>query len=156
MQISRRIWLPVALIGTVTVCAWCSVISGVGGWVMGRDIALREAQVAFEATAVANGPALPDLGVLVTRLDRSGPAARAGIARGDTIVALDADPLDNARDLHDALGRYRVGETVRVKVVRERDSIDVAVQLAAFPGGSPDQPYLGIYYTARDDEPADL
>lgn len=156
MHISRRIWLPAALIGTTTLCVWCSLLSGVGGWVTGRDIAQREAQVAFQATAVADQPALPDLGVLVTRLDRSGPTARAGLVRGDLIVAMEMTALTDARDLRDLLSRYRVGETVRLQVLRDRDSISVAVQLDAYPGANPARPYLGIYYTARDDEPADL
>jgi S1-C subfamily serine protease len=76
---------------------WCGVFAGVGGWVAGRDIGRREARLELSATAAVQ-PVLPDLGVLVTRLDRSGPAARAGVARGDVIVAIEGVYVQDARD----------------------------------------------------------
>ncbi|WP_448542696.1 S1C family serine protease [Roseiflexus sp.] len=135
-------------------CAWCGVFAGVGGWVAGRDMGRREARLELSATAAVQ-PVLPELGVLVTRLDRSGPAARAGVARGDVIVAIDGVYVQDARDLRDQLLRYRVGDTVRLTLLRDRGEQTVNVVLDAFPG-NPRMPYLGVYYTARGEEPADL
>jgi S1-C subfamily serine protease len=133
---------------------WCGVFAGVGGWVAGRDIGRREARLELSATAAVQ-PVLPDLGVLVTRLDRSGPAARAGVTRGDVIVAIEGVYVQDARDLRERLLRYRPGDTVRLTLLRDRGEQTVNVVLDAFPG-NPRMPYLGVYYTARGEEPADL
>lgn len=155
MKLERRVPLPWLIAGAVVACAWCSFLSGLGGWVMGRDLAGREQQAMF-ATEIAARDDLPPLGVMVTRLDRTGPAARAGVQRGDMIVALDGVHVEDARDLRDQLRSFRSGDTVRLTLLRERDAAqDISVRLDAFPDDN-QRPYLGIYYTARAEEPADL
>ena len=154
MKLERRVPLPWLIIGAVVACIWCSFLSGLSGWIMGRDLAGREEQAKF-ATEIAARSDLPPLGVLVIRLDRTGPAASAGIQRNDTIVALDGIRLESARDLRDQLRSYQVGDTVRLTVLRDQGEEHVSVRLAAFPDDSR-RPYVGIYYTARGDEPADL
>jgi S1-C subfamily serine protease len=146
--------VPWLLAGALIACAWCSFLSGIGGWVMGRDLAGREQQALLE-TAAAGRADLPPLGVLVTRLDRTGPAAAAGIQRGDTIVAINGAHVEDARDLRDQLRTYRSGDTVRLTVLGETGESDIAVKLEAFPGDTR-RPYLGVYYTARGEDPADL
>ncbi|MGQ9547957.1 MAG: PDZ domain-containing protein [Roseiflexus sp.] len=149
-----RWWFAGVAVVAALLCMWCGVFAGFGGWVAGRDIGRREARLELSATAAVQ-PALPDLGVLVTRLDRSGPAARAGVARGDVIVAIEGIYVQDARDLREQLLRYRVGDTVRLTLLRDRGEQIVNVALDAFPG-DPRMPYLGVYYTARGEEPADL
>jgi len=154
MKLERRapvVWL---VVGAMIVCAWCSGLSALGGWVMGRDLARRAASAEF-ATASAVKDGLPLLGVLVTRLDRSGPAQRAGVQRCDTIVAINGTRVQDARDLRDQLSSYRPGDIVHLVVLRGSSQEDVAVRLDSFPGDDR-EPYLGIYFTARGDEPADL
>jgi PDZ domain-containing secreted protein len=153
MRVGRRASLPWLLAGAAIACAWCSFLSGLGGWIMGQDLARREEQASF-ATAGAVRQDRPPLGVLVVRLERDGPAARAGIQSDDTITAIGGARVESARDLRDQLLRYRPGDIVRLTVLRDRQE-DVPVRLAPFPGDSA-RPYLGIYYTARGDEPADL
>lgn len=154
MKLERRTPLMWLAVGAIVVCAWCSVLSGVGGWVMGQDLARRAARAEF-ATSVAASEGLPQLGVLVTRLDRTGPAARAGIQRGDTVIAINGARVQDARDLRDRLHTYRAGDVVRLLMLRDATQSSVSVRLDPFPGDDT-QPYLGIYYTARGDEPADL
>ena len=153
MKFGRRASLPWVLVGAMLICAWCSLLSGLGGWVMGQDLARREEQSKF-ATASTLRRDLAPLGVLVVRLDRSAAAARGGVVSGDTIVALNGVRVESAHDLHDQLLRYRPGDIVRLTVLRDRET-DLPVQLESFPGEST-RPYLGVYYTARADEPADL
>lgn len=150
----RRWWIAGLVAAAAFLCLWCGVFAGIGGWVAGRDIGRREARLELSATAALQ-PVLPELGVLVTRLDRSGPAARAGVARGDVIVAIEGVYVQDARDLRDQLLRYRVGDTVRLTILRDRGEQTISVALGAFPG-NPRLPYLGVYYTARGEEPADL
>jgi PDZ domain-containing secreted protein len=154
MKLDRRVPLPWLMGGAVVACVWCSFLSGLGGWIMGRDLAGREQQALY-ATETAARSNLPPAGVLVTRLDRAGPAARVGIDRGDMIVAIDGVAVEDARDLRDHLRSYRSGDIIRLTVLRERGQENLTLPLAAFPDDSR-RPYLGIYYTARGDEPADL
>lgn len=154
MGLDRKWVTAAASIAAVLFCVWCSALSGIAGWVVGGDIAARETRMQMGATATVRAD-LPPLGVLVTRLDREGPAARAGVLRGDVIVAIDGAPLADARDLRDALLHVRPGDRVRLTVERERSELTLTADLIAFPD-NPQRAYLGIYFTARAEEPADL
>ena len=154
MKRERRAPLAWLALGAVLLCAWCSFLSGLGGWVMGQDLAGRETRAEL-ATASALKQNLPPLGVLVTRLDRSGPAARAGLQRGDTIIAINGTKIQDARDLRDQLNAYHAGDTVLLTLLRATSQESIAVSLDPFPGDNL-RPYLGVYFTARGDEPADL
>lgn len=151
MKFERRASLPWLLFGALFVCAWCSLLSGLGGWFMGQDFGRREARAELTTT----GNELPPLGVLVTRLDRTGPAAGAGVLRNDTIVAIEGIHVQDARDLREQLQRLQPGKTVRLTVLNDHGQHDALVQLAPHPNDN-SRAYLGIYYTARADEPADL
>ncbi len=153
-MLNRRWVITGLIVGSLLLCGWCSLLSVIGGWVIGGDIAGREARVRYTSTAVAR-PDLPPLGVLVTRLDRTGPAAQAGVVRGDIITAIDGVQIQDARDLRDALNRLRVGVNVRLMLDDGTLQHEVQVPLAAFPN-EPQRPYLGIYFTSRAEEPGDL
>ena len=154
MKLERRVSLPWLIAGTLVSCVWCSFLSGLGGWIMGRDLAAREQHALYE-TAIAARADLPQLGVLVTRLDRTGPAQRVGIARGDMITAFNGTHLEDARDLRGHLDDVHPGDSVRLTVLREHGEEDITLRLGSFPDDN-QRPYLGIYYTARGDDPADL
>src|SRR5437667_7988939 len=118
MKIDRRAPLPWLVSGAVILCAWCSLLSGLGGWIMGQDLTRREEQARF-ATAIIDRQNRPPLGVLVVRLDRAGPAAHAGVQPDDMIVAINGAHVESARDLRDRLLSYRVGDTVRLTLLRD-------------------------------------
>lgn len=63
-------------------------------------------------------------GLLVREVEDDSPAARAGIAEGDLIVAVDERPISSADDLFDALGRD--GE-LRITIVRGADEQTLTV-----------------------------
>lgn len=153
MERVRRGWLIGLGLGATILCAWCSLISGLGGWYAGQDMAQRAAQADF-GTAVSQNT-LPPLGVLVVRLERDSPADRAGVQRGDLIVAVDGNHIEGASDLHNSIEDYAAGDVVRVSVLRNQTPLDITVQLTTAP--TPENtPYLGIYYTARVESPADI
>jgi S1-C subfamily serine protease len=70
-------------------------------------------------------------GVLVDGVSKNGPAAAAGLKPterdrrgrirklGDIIVGMDEHEITSPEDLYKALGRYKVGETVTLKVLRD-------------------------------------
>ena len=138
-------WL---IVGGVIACTWCSLISGGIGWALGQDLGWRQGQADMRSAL------LPGEGVIVTRLDRDGPALRAGVEPADVIVAVNGAAIADVPALRDALASLRPGDTVQLKVRHDRGDRSIAVRLARLPGGS--SAYLGIYYTARADEPGDV
>jgi serine protease Do len=68
-------------------------------------------------------------GVLIHKVDEESPAARAGLARGDVIVAAAGQPIRSADDLFDALQAAGRG-TIEFTVVRGVDERAVQVNLA--------------------------
>ena len=77
-------------------------------------------------------------GVLVTRVLPGSPAARAGMALFDAILAIDDEPFDAPKKAQNRLFRSRIGERkpgdrVRLAVVRDGAELDVEVVLDATP-----------------------
>jgi membrane-associated protease RseP (regulator of RpoE activity) len=138
-------WL---IVGGVVACTWCSLLSGGVGWLLGQDLGWRQGRAETRADM------LPAAGVLVTRVDRDGPAYLAGIEAADVILAVNGERVADVPALRDALASFSPGDAVQLTVRRDGDERRVAVRLARLPGGS--EAYLGIYYTARADEPGDV
>lgn len=97
---------------------------------------------------------LPETGVLVTRVERGSPAEQSGIRRGDTIIAINGVRVDDVSALQHLLGTYRPGEHILLTYRHTTGEWVTPVVLAHFPGSG--SPYLGIYYTARAEAPADI
>jgi len=75
------------------------------------------------------------LGVRVTGVTEGGPAAKAGIERGDLLTSIDGLSVLTAREVAAAIRGHRPGDVVKVGVARgaDGDKVDVAVTLAADP-----------------------
>jgi S1-C subfamily serine protease len=80
-------------------------------------------------------------GLIIGKVSRGGSAERAGLrgARetvtgrvelGDILVAIDGKPVETVDDLMDVLEKYKVGDRVRVDIIRhnKRQSVDVTLQ----------------------------
>ena len=73
---------------------------------------------------------LPDAeGLLIREVEESGPAARAGLARGDLIVAVAGQPISGVDDLFGALRAAGPGGTVELTVLRGTEERSVHVVL---------------------------
>jgi serine protease Do len=70
-------------------------------------------------------------GALVRGVSDGSPAQGAGITRGDLIVAIGDDPIDDPAGLEAALARCQPGDTVVVKVVRGADELSLTVEFPA-------------------------
>jgi S1-C subfamily serine protease len=70
-------------------------------------------------------------GALVRGVSDGSPAQRAGITRGDLIVAIGDDPVDDPAGLEAVLARCQPGDTVVVKVVRGADELSLTVEFPA-------------------------
>lgn len=73
------------------------------------------------------------IGVLVVEPMPGGPAAAAGLRRGDVIVALDGQPVWDVRQLQQRVRGVPVGRPIVVTVLRERERAQVPVAVGAMP-----------------------
>jgi S1-C subfamily serine protease len=71
-----------------------------------------------------------DSGVLVSRVEEGGPAAKAGLKAGDVILELAGNPIRNGRELRDAVRDAEPGQSVGVKVQRDGSPLELKVTLA--------------------------
>jgi len=72
-------------------------------------------------------------GVQIDTVDRSGPAAHAGLRPGDVVVAVDGQPVDTANALIKAIADHSPGTRVRVTVQREGRAIEMPVTVGRRP-----------------------
>jgi S1-C subfamily serine protease len=68
--------------------------------------------------AVLEGQLGQETGLLLISVEPDGPAGQGGLLLGDTIVALDGQPVRHMDDLLALLGSDRVGASVPVRIVR--------------------------------------
>jgi serine protease Do len=98
-----------------------------GGTVHRGDIGIR-AQTMTPELAAGLGLSRSH-GVILADVMPEGPAARAGLRRGDLILALDGKPMENSRQLQVGLYRRRVGEVVAVDFLRDDKPLKASVAM---------------------------
>ena len=64
---------------------------------------------------------------------KDSPAAKAGIRTGDTIVAVDGQPIKEAKDLSRRIADVAPGKTVSVTVYREGKERQVTLEVGRQP-----------------------
>lgn len=72
-------------------------------------------------------------GLIVVHIESGGPADKAGIVLGDVIVELQGKPASEARSLMDSIASSRVGDSVRLKIVRAGELKDLSLKLGERP-----------------------
>ena len=72
-------------------------------------------------------------GALVAAAERTGPAARAGIRRGDTILAVDGVTIKDARDLSRRIASFAPGTKVKLSVWRDGKEREIAFEVGRQP-----------------------
>ncbi len=75
-----------------------------------------------------------DNGVLISGIDRSGPAARAGIRAGDSVVAINGETVSTSRGLIRAVAAVTPGQNARLTVRRQGQTLDFPVVVGLRPG----------------------
>jgi serine protease Do len=79
-------------------------------------------------------------GVRIADVTKDSSAERAGLRKGDIITSANDVPIRSATQLRNAVGLARVGERIRLAVLRNRARLDMFVEIAAAPGQSTSTP----------------
>ncbi len=99
----------------------------VRGWM---GIAIQEV-----TPALAKSFKIPEQrkGVLISDVNENGPSAKAGLKRGDVIIAFDDKEVENVSQLRNMVARTIVGRTAKIKVLREGKEQILTVKIAERP-----------------------
>ncbi len=57
-------------------------------------------------------------GVVVAQVEPNSPAAKAGLRTGDIVISINAQPIEDAADMRNAVGLLRVGSEIKMDVLR--------------------------------------
>jgi serine protease Do len=74
-------------------------------------------------------------GALVAEAMKDGPAAKAGVKTGDTIIAVDGQPINEAKDLSRKVANVAPGKTVSLTLWRDGKERSVTLEVASQPKG---------------------
>jgi membrane-associated protease RseP (regulator of RpoE activity) len=93
-------------------------------------------------------PSMPRLGgaALITDVMAGSPADKAGLRRGDIILAVDGKRLSRSYSLADALAEHKPGDQVTLTVWERGRRREFTVTLAPHPDDA-SRPYLGVRYS---------
>jgi serine protease Do len=76
-------------------------------------------------------------GALVSKIMPKSPAGESGIQIGDIIEAFNGKEINTSAELPPMVGATKIGETARLKVLREGKSVEVPVKIGALPDEEP-------------------
>ncbi|MGI5898760.1 MAG: S1C family serine protease [Christensenellales bacterium] len=74
-----------------------------------------------------------DAGVLIAQVSDGSPAKKAGIQAGDIITHYDGQRIETFADLRNALYQSRVGDTIKLTVVRNKEPVELEVVFSYEP-----------------------
>lgn len=160
----KVLYIVLVVLGLLMSCGLGALMGGAGGYLIGRRSAMDGLGRSFGPGMMPRfatpAPAIPDMprmtpragmpmmgeGALVMTVVAGGPAEAAGLRRGDAILAVDDQTVDQDNDLRDALDDYRPGDTVTLTVRRDTDDLQIPVELGSNPDTAVTTPWLGISY----------
>jgi membrane-associated protease RseP (regulator of RpoE activity) len=83
--------------------------------------------------------------VSIQQVAEDSPAAEAGLTEGDTITAIDDEPVTNPRQVIELVQSHEPGDTLTLTIKKAGDETETTVEVTI--GEDPDQadaPYLGV------------
>jgi membrane-associated protease RseP (regulator of RpoE activity) len=143
------IWKVLAVLAGLALAFGCGAVFGGGTVYLVTRIRVPEpAALVKPVPQEGEGAFLSrSSGAIVVEVTADSPAAKAGLERGDLILAVDDQKLDAQHDLADVIAGYQPGDTVRLTVERPGEgerTVDVVL------GSNPEKDglaYLGVRYT---------
>ena len=131
-------WILIAILGVGL------ALAGVGS-LAGRGMYALDRWLVPEAHAAAPAAGGDGEGVLVAGVDEGSPAEEAGLRRGDVILAVDDEEVNDPWELRRLIAGYAPGDTVTLTVLRCEETMDVVVTLGARGGfDGKERTYLGV------------
>lgn len=96
-------------------------------------------------------------GVRVRYVYPEGPADRAGIERGDLLLAMDGEPIEEAGDLRRRVSLLKPEDEVELEVRRGEETLRLAPQLGRLPEDPPPEelPPAHVDHQPEEEAPAD-
>lgn len=79
-------------------------------------------------------------GALISGVEQGGPAGKAGLQRGDVVVSLNGQPVEDSRDLRFKIASQRPGSTARFQILRNGQRRDIDVVLGERPESQEEEP----------------
>lgn len=124
------------------------VIAAVAGLAVLFTLALAGAILTFnvlrdrplQVRAAVQPQVDPNTGVLVSSVAEAGPAAEAGIVRGDILLEYEGAPLETFQDLQEKLSASNPGDSVAITVLHGDEERVINVTLGDRAGSA----YLGL------------
>ena len=101
-------------------------------WVAARPVVDVEVDYGDAILGIESTDRSSNDGVVVQKVLPGSAARRAGIRRGDVVVAVDGQATRSLLELRKALGTRQVGERIRVRLRREGQYLTLSVTLRAF------------------------
>lgn len=72
-------------------------------------------------------------GALIQAVQPNSPASAAGLRPGDVVTAVDGAPIDEQHDFATVLMSHKIGETVKLTVIRGRQTLTLSAKLTERP-----------------------
>ncbi len=77
---------------------------------------------------------LDDRGALISDIVEGSAAEEAGLKGGDIITKVDGEEIGDFGDLADALGKYKIGDTVKISYLRDNKPMETSATLKKHTG----------------------
>jgi serine protease Do len=68
-------------------------------------------------------------GALIAEVVKNGPAEKAGLKRGDVVLAFNGKEIDNGSELRNAVALSPIGQQAKVTVFRDGEKMDIDVEI---------------------------
>jgi putative serine protease PepD len=109
-----------------------NTVTSIAGQIVRHGRVVNSHRAAIGVT-IADSASRP--GALVVTVQPGGPAAKAGIVAGDSIVKIDGTEISDATDLATALAEHRPGDKITISITGpDGNTRTTSVTLVQLPG----------------------
>jgi S1-C subfamily serine protease len=124
------------------IMGWVAALSLVlgAGAIAGGGIVYALTRADTSISLISAGPSDPEPGIVIVSVVSDGPAAEAGVVRGDILLQMAGEAVDNVAELMRVLQEHETGDEVELVVLHGDDERTLTATL----GDQDGKPYLGL------------